>query len=819
MPSKSTPASGTATLSSILAARSPPPGLASPNPDADEDIDDGDSAVCHICANAITYISLSPCLHTTCHTCALRLRALYKSQSCTVCKQPQPRLLFLLPSTLPNPGSLGVTTQEDREKVFDDFLAKCPFSDEQQSTAFQSLPIKQATLQLLRFNCPFSSLHSLTEPGSSPPRGAPPTPCSFVASRGFIELARHTREQHGRLLCELCVKSKKIFAHEHVLYTPRQLVVHLPNLSTVPIDMQRGRGRRGRGRGRGGLSRGAGPAATRDVDMDNGADGEAEEEEEDMVEWSHPMCAFCRECFASSDELYAHLKEKHEECFICRNAGERDVYFLNYESLQRHFQSAHYPCPHPNCISQHFVVFPSDMDLKAHYVETHGGEMSQRELREMRELVNMFDSVPGASSVSTSSNAGQGRGGRRGRFGAQLTTAGLDGMGTPAQEDSDQAREALERQPLTDAQVTAWQALLNPLPVLPPTQLLALRSSLLAWLSHQQSAKDLLTILISLLHNPTSPTLSRAGDPDELVIKALQGLANRGKLGTDEEQELRTAINGFRAERAGAFPSLSRDSGFSAVASGRGIAVPLPLGGGGRAGPASTGRRGAPHRTVWDRVESAAQRTVPPPVALSAVPGRQQTSAQAFPALSASLAAPAPRRPGATAWSASASGSSSASPRPAPAPPPPPSVQAHSIPARSFTTTPSSVPNTPSATPRRPPPQADGRQFPGLPTREVIKVPLGAKGGNSSLRNILGQQDSSSSWGKPAGGSSWGRPLGSGSGPSSPTEATAPDGMEDGVASGGGNAPAAAGANTNGGGKKKRKGKETLFTLGSFPTA
>jgi len=38
----------------------------------------------------------------------------------------------------------------------------------------------------------------------------------------------------------------------------------------------------------------------------------------------HPLCEFCRECYFSGDELYAHMREKHEECFLCKRNEVRD---------------------------------------------------------------------------------------------------------------------------------------------------------------------------------------------------------------------------------------------------------------------------------------------------------------------------------------------------------------------------------------------------------------------------------------------------------------------------------------------------------------
>ena len=47
---------------------------------------DDDSGTCLICAEPVKYYSVSECNHQTCHVCALRLRALYKKQECSLCK-------------------------------------------------------------------------------------------------------------------------------------------------------------------------------------------------------------------------------------------------------------------------------------------------------------------------------------------------------------------------------------------------------------------------------------------------------------------------------------------------------------------------------------------------------------------------------------------------------------------------------------------------------------------------------------------------------------------------------------------------------------
>jgi E3 ubiquitin-protein ligase ZNF598 len=42
--------------------------------------------VCFICASPIDHTSIAPCNHQTCHICALRMRALYKTRACAHCR-------------------------------------------------------------------------------------------------------------------------------------------------------------------------------------------------------------------------------------------------------------------------------------------------------------------------------------------------------------------------------------------------------------------------------------------------------------------------------------------------------------------------------------------------------------------------------------------------------------------------------------------------------------------------------------------------------------------------------------------------------------
>lgn len=54
------------------------------DPDAKED--EVEAEVCFICASKVEHNAVAPCNHRTCHICALRLRALYKTRACAHCR-------------------------------------------------------------------------------------------------------------------------------------------------------------------------------------------------------------------------------------------------------------------------------------------------------------------------------------------------------------------------------------------------------------------------------------------------------------------------------------------------------------------------------------------------------------------------------------------------------------------------------------------------------------------------------------------------------------------------------------------------------------
>ncbi|CAO3566361.1 unnamed protein product [Mortierella alpina] len=127
----------------------------------------------------------------------------------------------------------------------------------------------------------------------------------------------------------------------------------------------------------------------------------------------HPECGFCKESFYGDDELFDHCKKNHEQCFLCLRRNVRHQYYNKYADLERHLHSEHYACMDPECLEKKFVVFDSDLDLKAHEAEVHphSAHGQRNRLRDARKIdINFSYHSPAGES---SNNRRGGRGGNR----------------------------------------------------------------------------------------------------------------------------------------------------------------------------------------------------------------------------------------------------------------------------------------------------------------------------------------------------------------------------------------------------------------------
>jgi E3 ubiquitin-protein ligase ZNF598 len=175
---------------------------------------------------------------------------------------------------------------------------------------------------------------------------------------------------------DLCTRNKKVFTHEHELFTIAQLRKHEKHGDDTPgaIDQSGFKG--------------------------------------------HPECEFCHERFYGDDELYTHCRDKHERCHICdRQPNNRQhQYYINYDALEEHFQKDHFLCLDKECLDKKFVVFESEMDLKAHQLESHPNGLSKDARRDARTVdIATFDYRAPYQPQRQRRGGREGRGAGRGR--------------------------------------------------------------------------------------------------------------------------------------------------------------------------------------------------------------------------------------------------------------------------------------------------------------------------------------------------------------------------------------------------------------------
>ncbi|EKG14565.1 Zinc finger RING-type protein [Macrophomina phaseolina MS6] len=301
-------------------------------PEAD---DDEEGEVCFICASPIVHHAVSPCNHRTCHICSLRLRALYKTKACAHCRTLSDFVIFT----------------DDLEKRYEEFSeSEIASTDSNLGIKYEKAEICDDTILLLRYNCPDGSCDA--------------------ACLGWPDLHRHVKSVHHKVMCDLCTRNKKVFTHEHQLFTNAELRKHEKFGDDDPGSAEQ-----------------------------SGFKG-------------HPECGFCMRRFYGDDELYVHCREKHERCHICdrRNGGRQPQYYVNYEALEVHFKKDHFVCPDQECLEKKFVVFESEMDLKAHQLEVHPNGLSKDARRDARRVDMSGFNLRGSQEPERRQGRGRGRG-------------------------------------------------------------------------------------------------------------------------------------------------------------------------------------------------------------------------------------------------------------------------------------------------------------------------------------------------------------------------------------------------------------------------
>lgn len=169
------------------------------------------SQICSVCAEVEPkFWSISPCNHKICWICSLRLRSLYGSKACPICKS-QCDFVFIGNDCRPS---------KDSEYFFaNPKKSKYPLN-EGLSIAFQNEIVRTCCESLLLFQCSFN--HSNSKVGN------------FAASQSGClkhfksknELKRHVQSAHDLQVCEICLEHKKCFTVELPLFNRSSLQKH-----------------------------------------------------------------------------------------------------------------------------------------------------------------------------------------------------------------------------------------------------------------------------------------------------------------------------------------------------------------------------------------------------------------------------------------------------------------------------------------------------------------------------------------------------------------------------------------------------------------
>jgi hypothetical protein len=278
---------------------------------------------CLVCYDVLRYAAKTPCGHDEiCGVCHLRLRHLHKEKKCPICKTDNAQVI--------------VDEGHSTHKAFADYpiwgddLGSDYVYRENVGMFFRRAYYETDIRPLFGYHCteprcnydgkePDKNIYEALGEGNHNKQKSAPTPI-----RGLQD---HLRVKHRLSVCQLCVDHQRDFVARLPRFTPSLLKQH--------------------------LSKGDGPGS--------GFEG-------------HPICEFCRpKRYYDLNYLHQHLNKDHYKCHICEQQGVANQFFKNYKSLEKHFDTRHFMCHDVQCLQARFVVFGSELDLRHHERQIHGG--------------------------------------------------------------------------------------------------------------------------------------------------------------------------------------------------------------------------------------------------------------------------------------------------------------------------------------------------------------------------------------------------------------------------------------------------------------
>ncbi|KAK0257451.1 hypothetical protein LTR91_019386 [Friedmanniomyces endolithicus] len=147
---------------------------------------------CSHCRQYVIQFGVGPCNHRVCYECVLRRQTFHREESCLVCEEHMPFMVFIDDCTKfqSRYAPEYIMRQDDDLRIF--------------STTQGSLI---AAMTLLRFACPKN--------------------CPYERCKGWEDLHRHLLIEHNRFMCKHCASTKGLLVREHTAYTAQELRLHL----------------------------------------------------------------------------------------------------------------------------------------------------------------------------------------------------------------------------------------------------------------------------------------------------------------------------------------------------------------------------------------------------------------------------------------------------------------------------------------------------------------------------------------------------------------------------------------------------------------
>lgn len=309
-----------------------------------------------ICAEPLTHVAYGPCGHRdACVECVARLRFVMDDERCVICQVKCPSMFAT--------RAIGDYTETISASGFAELPARAKsrelHHDKTLNMFFDDFEVYRKVEALRGLQC--GECSSETNGGHQ----------NFSSLK---HLKQHLRQTHDKAFCDVCLEGRKVFVTQQLTYSRSQSDRHRHG-KCPEIDAPELGGFKG-----------------------------------------HPSCKFCRgKQFYDEGVMYHHMQSAHETCHLCRRASpDTYTYFKDYNELEQHYNKAHHPCLHPECLAKKFVVFHSPQELKNHEGLEHGRQMTKTERKEALRLQVDFNVGRGFEENGSGGFGFGGEGGGRG---------------------------------------------------------------------------------------------------------------------------------------------------------------------------------------------------------------------------------------------------------------------------------------------------------------------------------------------------------------------------------------------------------------------